>query len=228
MNATTPTTALHPRRSASQAILAHQATQQHRDYTPAVLHALAHDQQRPPTTHAQRMLRDGPPPRGVRLTAATSPELAMDITGGPPAGSPTALVMPPLRASCCDAGWPGVDPAHRCPPHRQMRPRPRPLTAVGHPPSSEGVDVDLGLRAGQTGRDQLRFRAGVTRSTEGSEPKGDHQGRARSPPALVGLLPPRASQSVDAGDCAAPSPRGDPLRVRSSLSVPLGPRGDRE
>jgi hypothetical protein len=114
MNATTPTTALHPRPSASRAISAHHATPRHPGYTAAVLRALAHDQQGPPTTHVQRLLRDGPPPRGVRLTAAPLHELVMDITGGPPAGSPRALAKPPLRASCCATDWPGADTTH-CP-----------------------------------------------------------------------------------------------------------------
>jgi hypothetical protein len=184
MTATTPTTAPHPRPSASQAILAHQATPRHRAYTPAVLRALAHDQHRPPTTHVRRMLRDCPPPRGVRLTAATLHELAMDITGGPPAGSPPALAIPPLRTSYCATGWPGADPAHCCCPrtdrgghvldHAQPRDARHPARVLMWTPDR---------RAGQTGRDQLCFRAGMTRSTEVSEPNGDHQGRARSPPA---------------------------------------------
>jgi hypothetical protein len=184
MNATTPTIALHPRPSASQAILAHQATPRHRGYTPAVLRALAHDQQEPPTTHVSACCGTVPPPRGVRLTAATLHELAMDITGGPPAGSSRALAMPPLRASCCATGWPGVDPAHCCCPRTGRRghvlDHAQPWDAR-HPARVLMWTPDL--RARQTGRDQLRFRAGVTRSTEVSEPNGDHQGRARSPPA---------------------------------------------
>jgi hypothetical protein len=192
MTATTPTTGLHPRPSASRAILAHQATLRHPGSTPAVLRALAHDQQRPPTTHVQRMLRDGPPPRGVRLTAATLHELAMDVTGGPPAGSPRALAIPPLRASCCATGWPGAEPAHCCCPrtgrcgHVLDHTQPR---DARHPAKVLMWTADL--RARQTGRDQLRFRAGVTCSTEVSEPNSNHQGRARSPPApVVVLLPP--------------------------------------
>jgi hypothetical protein len=192
MNATTPTTALHPPPSASQAMLAHQATPRHRGYTPAMLRALAHDQQGPPTTHVQRGLRDCPPPRGVRLTAATLHELVMDITGEPPAGSPRALAMPPLRASCCATGWPGADPAHHCCSRTgrcgHVLDHAQPWNAR-HPARVLMWTADL--RARQTGRDQLRFRAGVTCSTEVSEPNGDHQGRARSPPApVVVLLPP--------------------------------------
>jgi hypothetical protein len=196
MNATTPTTALHPRRNASRAILAHHATLRHRGYTPAVLRALAHDQQGPPTTHVQRMQRDCPPPRSGRLTAATLHELAMDITDGPPAGSPRALAMPPLRASCCATGWPGADPAHCCCPRTGRRgyvlDHAQPWDAR-HPARVLMWTPDL--RAGQTGRDQLRFRAGVTRSTEVSEPNGDHQGRARSPPAPWLSRFPMASRS---------------------------------
>jgi hypothetical protein len=179
MNATTPTTALHPRPSASRAILAHHATPRHPGYTPAMLRALAHDQQGPPTTHVQRGLRDCPPPRGVRLTAATLHELAMDITGEPPAGSLRALAMPPLRASCCATGGPGADPAHcwypctgRC---GHVLDHAQPWDAR-HPARVLMWTPDL--RARQTGRGQLRFRAGMTRSTEVSEPNGDHQGRA--------------------------------------------------
>jgi hypothetical protein len=191
MTTTTPTTVLHPRRSASQTILAHQTTPRHPGYTPAVLRALAHDQQGPPTTHVQRMLREGPPPRGVRLTAATLHEFAVDITGGPPAGSPRALAMPPLRASCCATGWPGADPAHCCCPRTgrggHVLDHAQPWDAR-HPARVLMWTPDL--RAGQTGRDQVCFRAGVTRSTELSEPNGNHQGRARSPPApLVVPLP---------------------------------------
>jgi hypothetical protein len=179
MNATTPTTALHPRPSASRAILAHHATPRHPGYTPAMLRALAHDQQGPPTTHVQRGLRDCPPPRGVRLTAATLHELAMDITGEPPARSLRALAKPPLRASCCATGGPGADPAHcwypctgRC---GHVLDHAQPWDAR-HPARVLMWTPDL--RARQTGRGQLRFRAGMTRSTEVSEPNGDHQGRA--------------------------------------------------
>jgi hypothetical protein len=192
MNATTPTTALHPRPSASRAMLAHQATPRHRGYTPAVLRALAHDQQGPPTTHVQRMLRDCPPPRGGAPDRRNPAEqLVRDITGGPPAGSPRALAMPPLRASCCATGWPGADPAHCCCSRTgrggHVLDHAQPWDAR-HPARVLMWTPDL--RAGQTGRDQVCFRAGVTRSTEVSEPNGDHQGRARSPPALVVLLPP--------------------------------------
>ncbi|MGH3779874.1 MAG: hypothetical protein ACRDRO_04365 [Pseudonocardiaceae bacterium] len=57
MTVTTPTTALHPRRSASRAIL---PTKRHRGTvaTPRRCSALVHDQQGPPTTHVQRMLQD--------------------------------------------------------------------------------------------------------------------------------------------------------------------------
>jgi hypothetical protein len=196
MNATTPTTALHPRPSASRAILAHHATPRHPGYTPAMLRALAHDQQGPPTTHVQRGLRDCPPPRGVRLTAATLHELAMDITGEPPAGSLRALAMPPLRASCCATGGPGADPAHcwypctgRC---GHVLDHAQPWDAR-HPARVLMWTPDL--RARQTGRGQLRFRAGMTRSTEVSEPNGDHQGRARSPPAPWLSRFPMASRS---------------------------------
>jgi hypothetical protein len=195
MNATTPTTALHPRPSASRAILPHQTTPWHRGYTPAVLRALAPDQQGPPTTPVQRMQRDCPPPRGGRLTAATLHELVMDITGGPPAGSPRALAMPSLRASCCATGWPGADPAHRCSRTGrggQVLDHAQPWDAR-HPARVLMWTPDL--RAGQTGRDQLRFRVGVTCSTEGSEPNGDHQGRARSPPAPVVVLLPHGLRS---------------------------------
>ena len=151
-----------------------------------MLRALAHDQQGPPTTHVQRGLRDCPPPRGVRLTAATLHELAMDITGEPPARSLRALAKPPLRASCCATGGPGADPAHcwypctgRC---GHVLDHAQPWDAR-HPARVLMWTPDLRVR--QTGRGQLRFRAGVTRSTEVSEPNGDHQGRARSPPAPV-------------------------------------------
>jgi hypothetical protein len=153
--------------------------------------AAASDQQGPPTTHVQRMLRDCPPPRGVRLTAATLHELVMDITGGPPAGSPRALAMPPLRASCCATGWPGAEPAHCCCSRTgrcgHVLDYAQPWDAR-HPARVLMWTPDL--RAGQTRRDQLRFRAGVTRSTEVGEPNGDHQGRARSPPAPVVVLLP--------------------------------------
>lgn len=191
MTATTPTTAPHPRRNASRAILAHHATPRHRGYTPAVLRALAHDQQRPPTTHVQRMQRDCPPPRGGAPDRRNTAELVMDITGGPPAGSPRALTMPPLRASCCATGWPGMDPAHCCCPRTDrcghVLDHAQPWNAR-HPTRVLMWTPDL--RARQTRRDQLRFRAGVTRSTEVSKPNGDHQGRARSPPAPVVVLLP--------------------------------------
>jgi hypothetical protein len=41
-----------------------------------------------------------------------------------------------------------------------------------------------------SGRDEFRFRTWVMRNTEVGQPHGDHQGRARSPPAVVAPLSP--------------------------------------
>jgi hypothetical protein len=48
------------------------------------------------------------------VSAAASngrPEMLQQLVAKPP----TALAMPPLRVSCCDTGWPGVDPMRCCP-----------------------------------------------------------------------------------------------------------------
>lgn len=178
MNAT-PTTAPHPQRSTSRAILTRQATQQHRGCTPAVPCALLRAQQGLPTTYVQRSLRDCPAPRRVCLTAATLHQLAVDVTGARRTGS--RLVLGPRL--------PGVDPAHRdvhtgrCG-HVVYYTQP---WDYRHPAKVWTWIPDLG--AGQSGRDELRFRVGMMRSTGVGQPNGD-QGRARSPPAVVSPLSP--------------------------------------
>ncbi|HEY6425036.1 MAG TPA: hypothetical protein VIY28_17700 [Pseudonocardiaceae bacterium] len=80
-----------------------------------MLHALTHIQQPRPTPQVQRMLRDCFTPLGVRPTAATPHQLAVDITVGRPVELPRASAVPQLKMSCCDTGWVGINRAHCCP-----------------------------------------------------------------------------------------------------------------
>lgn len=144
MNATAQTTALHTGHGVPPTIVARQVKQHHCGYTPAVLRAVAHRQPRRPTTQVQRMLRDCLTPLGVRLTAATLHELAvnsrqcpmrdaragleirpMSITSpsstyfrvstvGRPVEVPRASAVQLVRMSGYDTGWVGVDRAHCC------------------------------------------------------------------------------------------------------------------
>jgi hypothetical protein len=223
MNATTHTTALHPPRRARRALLGHQLTPQHRGDTPAVLPALAHHQQAPPSTQAQPMLRHCPPPPGVDLTAATLHPPAVDITSGHPGELPRASAVPRWRASCCDPGWGGVDCAHWCPrtgrdgpvfDHTQPWDAHHPARGwVGTPDLWDWCTPNTGssctpwtdytahpeARAGQTGRGDHHFPAGIRR-TDLSEPNGDRPRRARPPPPLVvPRVPPMARRSMTRG-----------------------------
>jgi hypothetical protein len=240
MNATTHTTALHPPRRAPRAMLAHQLTPQHRGDTPAVLRTLAHHQQARPTTQVQPMLRDCPPPPGVHLTAATRHQLAVDITSGHPGELPRASAVPLWRASCCDPDWVAVDCAHCCPrtgrcgpvfDHTQPRDAHHPARGwVGTPGLWDWCTPNTGsgcthwtdyaanpeARAGQTGRGELHFPAGMTR-TDVSEPNGDRQGRARPPPPLgCPPVPPMAWRSMT----TSPLPPGSPQCRNAGRKTP--------
>jgi hypothetical protein len=85
---TARTTARRPGGWAPRAIVVRQVKQQRRGYAQAVLRALARSQQGRPTAQVQRMLRDCLTPLGVRLSAATLHELAVDITAGRPVELP--------------------------------------------------------------------------------------------------------------------------------------------
>ena len=151
MNGTTPTRALHPRHSASGAIVAHHATQHHRGYIPAVLRPLAHDQRGQPATHVQRMRGDGLTPQGVRLTAATLHQLAMDTAGGPTA-------EPPLRArAATPAGQEWIPRRGRAPPA---------LVVLLYPMASRSVGAGDGWSARARARIADQARASESPSTK--------------------------------------------------------------
>lgn len=219
MNATAQTTALHTGHGVPPTIVARQVKQHHRGYTPAVLRAVAHRQQGRPTTQVQRVLRDCLTPLGVRLTAATLHELAVDSTVGCPVEVPRASAVPLVRMSGYETGWVGVDRAHCCcrtdgcgqvfddaqlwDAHRPARVcmwtpargwcKPKTGSGWGH---WTDCAANPAARAGQTGKGGLCFGVGVRRSAEVSGPNGDRQGRGRSPPARGRL---RGQEFVDLG-----------------------------